>query len=402
MPQRRKEIFISYAREDLKYAISIKTLLENDGHKVWIDFANGKPGAFFKKEIRDKLNTVDFVVFLLSKESIKPNRVVAEELAIVIDLQRNFDEECIFLIAIKINNCDIPEVLTGQTWLEFTDEGKGKLRDIIYKEPLRSSKINLTEKEAPVSQPPWWKKKAVRLAFFLFLLLNFLVCYYVFYRERALHLKVTVNNIDSGYRIPGVVAFILGETNDTVVKSAPSANDGILKFKLESFPQTAYTVRFYHPDYYDTAADYKLTEEAGNRYMKMRRRPVKNSLPPAPVISKTYRFSGLQLTQAEMNQVKNETGYAWNAAGTAVFHFEYDHTALMQLGGTDKYTFAGSRIWLEGIGKKVATGIELPAMPSPPFPKAQLEEYLDDKMNELTLNNRPLVIKTLIQCLQKF
>jgi hypothetical protein len=70
-------IFLSYAREDRRFAKKLAQLLESAGHSVWWDSRIGG-GEDFSARIEAELDKSDVVLVAWSKESVK-SRWVRDE-----------------------------------------------------------------------------------------------------------------------------------------------------------------------------------------------------------------------------------------------------------------------------------------------------------------------------------
>src|SRR5438477_11568809 len=65
------KIFISHSHKDQEAVDKIVTRLELDGHDVWMDRLQLKPGDNFQRKIQEGLNEADVLLVVLSENSFK-------------------------------------------------------------------------------------------------------------------------------------------------------------------------------------------------------------------------------------------------------------------------------------------------------------------------------------------
>lgn len=136
-------IFLSYAREDRRFAVMLARLLESSGHQVWWD-RRLDGGEEFAAEIEAELDKSDVVVVAWSKESVK-SRWVRDEAAVGGDRG--------ILVPISIDGSLPPMGFRQFHTLELTG-WKGAKRDERTAELLHSIDRRVNGKAtAPVAAP---------------------------------------------------------------------------------------------------------------------------------------------------------------------------------------------------------------------------------------------------------
>ena len=131
-------IFLSYAREDRRFAERLARVLESTGHTVWWDSRIGG-GEEFSAKIEAELDKSDVVIVAWSKESVK-SRWVRDEAAVGGDTGR--------LIPVSIDG-SLPAMGFRQFHtLDLTD-WKGGKRDARTSELLHSVERRLKGKDEP-------------------------------------------------------------------------------------------------------------------------------------------------------------------------------------------------------------------------------------------------------------
>ena len=116
------EVFISYVREDSEYVEYLKSLLEANGVKVWLDKDRLMPGMRWKDAIRTAIRNGTFFLSIHShNRSQRPFSYVNEELVLAIEELRKRRYDVKWLIPIKIDDSEMEErpIGAGETLLDL-------------------------------------------------------------------------------------------------------------------------------------------------------------------------------------------------------------------------------------------------------------------------------------------
>lgn len=133
-------VFISYAREDEKSAIEICESLVREGFSVWMDKKNLMPGQDWKTEIEKAISTSDVFVACLSNHSVSKIGFVQAELKRALDVADLMPEGKIFIIPIRLDDCQVPHKLKGLQWVNYFEL---KSRDNLFK--AIAQRVNVQE-----------------------------------------------------------------------------------------------------------------------------------------------------------------------------------------------------------------------------------------------------------------
>ena len=115
-------VFISHNRKDKPKARAIAKKLVQYGIHVWIDEAEIKPGDSLIKKIRDGIEYVDYLVALISKNSVESEWVTKE---LDIAMNREIEERRIVVIPVLVGCCDnLPGFLKGKLWIDMITDRK--------------------------------------------------------------------------------------------------------------------------------------------------------------------------------------------------------------------------------------------------------------------------------------
>lgn len=112
------KVFLSYARKDLKIAKLIMSKLISEDIKIWLDVNELKPGESIFQEISEKISASDYIVILISSESIKSLSQKAEIKLIF----KNLKSRNITVIPVLIDDCQIPEELKSLTFIDISKD----------------------------------------------------------------------------------------------------------------------------------------------------------------------------------------------------------------------------------------------------------------------------------------
>ena len=102
------QIFLSYAKEDIKLVEKLYNRLKQAGYHPWLDEKNLKPGQDERKEIGKAITNSDIVIACLSQKSVKGD--IYRELRRALSESANRNPDSIYLIPLKLENCEVPDL----------------------------------------------------------------------------------------------------------------------------------------------------------------------------------------------------------------------------------------------------------------------------------------------------
>ena len=104
------QIFISYAREDEKEVRKLYSKLKAAGFTLWMDKVDLKPGQKWRPAIEKAIQSSDFFILCLSRQSAKKRGFLQREIRIALDLWQEKLEDDIYLIPAMLEVVDHGEV----------------------------------------------------------------------------------------------------------------------------------------------------------------------------------------------------------------------------------------------------------------------------------------------------
>ena len=121
-------IFLSYAHADVAAARKVYRYLRGKGFEVWFDKEKLLPGQDWRLEIQEGLNNSDVVIVCLSRTSVSKEGFFQREFKFALDRALNMPDRRIFLMPVRLNNCNPPTQLSRYHWVDlFEPEGAQQL-----------------------------------------------------------------------------------------------------------------------------------------------------------------------------------------------------------------------------------------------------------------------------------
>jgi TIR domain len=147
---RRLRVFLCHAVEDKPAVRNLYQQLEDCNIDSWLDEKNILPGQDWEYEIRRAVRNVDAVIVCLSHKSINKTGFVHKELKLVLDEAAKRPEGTIFIIPLRLEDCDLPERLKPYQAVDYFVES-GFDRVILA---LKHQSESLKEKILPIDCQP--------------------------------------------------------------------------------------------------------------------------------------------------------------------------------------------------------------------------------------------------------
>lgn len=127
-------IFLSYAIQDEKKVETLYQRLSEIGLKPWMAAKDILPGEDWKKTISKVIKDAHFILICLSSNSVHKRGIIQEEIKQAIQGAEAKIEGDIYLIPVKLEECDVPDQLNHLQWVDlYSDPEKGfeKLQEAI-------------------------------------------------------------------------------------------------------------------------------------------------------------------------------------------------------------------------------------------------------------------------------
>jgi hypothetical protein len=126
------KIFLLYARGDQEAVRRLYGRIVREGANVWLDQESILPGQDWQYEIRRAIQGSDLVIVCLSRQFNRQGGYRHEELRIALKKAGSLSEGRIFIIPVRLENCDTPEPLRRWQRVDlFEPGGYGRLMETL-------------------------------------------------------------------------------------------------------------------------------------------------------------------------------------------------------------------------------------------------------------------------------
>lgn len=123
-----KMVFISHSSKDRQLATWLSVDLANRGHDPWLDTWKIRAGESIPTKIGKGIKGCDFLIVVLSRESVASNWVEREWQA---KYWSEVSNGKVQVIPVLINDCDIPLLLQTKKYADFRHNYNGGLEDVL-------------------------------------------------------------------------------------------------------------------------------------------------------------------------------------------------------------------------------------------------------------------------------
>ncbi len=126
--KRNLRVFLSYAHDDIVPVRKLYQDLIDEGYDIWFDEENLIPGQEWQVEIEKALLNSHAVIVCLSPISVSKEGFVQKEFRFAFDKALEMTESGIFLIPVRLKECEVPHKISRYHWVDlFEDNGYKKL-----------------------------------------------------------------------------------------------------------------------------------------------------------------------------------------------------------------------------------------------------------------------------------
>lgn len=151
------KVFLSYASADRDRALDIYEFLRDSGCDPWIDVKDLLPGQDWRREIEIAIEKSDFFIACLSSNSVNKRGYVQKELKKGLDVLEQFPEGEVYLIPMRLGECQVPHSLSRYQWLDWDSlDSRRRLLDTIGLPSPKEVEAKITEVEAAMRDAIDW------------------------------------------------------------------------------------------------------------------------------------------------------------------------------------------------------------------------------------------------------
>lgn len=169
---RRLRVFLCHSSADKPGVRVLYAQLCEDGFDPWLDEEKLLPGQDWELEIVKAVRSSDVVIVCLSRVSVTTPGFSHKEMKIALDAAMRQPEGTVFVIPLRLEECELPESLRGLHRADlFTPEGYERLKGVLRR---RAEELNV---EPPKLRPA--RRRALRILLLILLPLAVLVVGFV-------------------------------------------------------------------------------------------------------------------------------------------------------------------------------------------------------------------------------
>ncbi len=121
-------VFLCHAKADKEQVRNLHTFLRGQGHKPWLDEEDLIPGTEWEPAIKREISQSHIMLVCLSRLSVEKTGFVQKEIRLALDVADRQPEGAIFIIPVRLEECEVPDRLGKWHWLDlFAVNGHEKL-----------------------------------------------------------------------------------------------------------------------------------------------------------------------------------------------------------------------------------------------------------------------------------
>jgi TIR domain/SIR2-like domain len=141
-------VFVSYSRLDRVVVDKIVVRLKQDGHDVWIDTVQLKPGDNIQQTVEAGLAQADAMVVVVSRNSLKSKWIQQEFTTIALQQLSKGERR---IIPVKIDDSPVPAYLADRVYIDMSENFDAGLEQL--SQALRAESSASLAAPAPPSRP---------------------------------------------------------------------------------------------------------------------------------------------------------------------------------------------------------------------------------------------------------
>jgi serine/threonine protein kinase len=116
-------VFLCHCSEDKAAVRDLYSKLRDSGARPWLDEEELLPGQEWKEEIPKAVQDSDVVIVCLSEHSLTKKGYVQREIRFALDVADEQPPGTIFVIPVRLRDCDVPDRLKKWQWVNLYESG---------------------------------------------------------------------------------------------------------------------------------------------------------------------------------------------------------------------------------------------------------------------------------------
>jgi DNA-binding NarL/FixJ family response regulator len=165
------QIFLCYARLDQRKVDALYDKLSDLGFKPWMDKRDILPGEIWEAAIQKAIRRSDFFLACLSVNSVNRRGQIQKEIKKALDIWEEKLDSDIYLIPVRLEDCEVPESLHRFQWVNlFEEDGWTRLVEALragaecrtqVTEPAVQKSTGAESRSTPEEPSPGTTKKTI-------------------------------------------------------------------------------------------------------------------------------------------------------------------------------------------------------------------------------------------------
>jgi hypothetical protein len=149
------KVFLCHASQDKPAIRELAQRLSAEGWiDPWLDEKKLLPGQNWRMKIEEAVETSDIVIICLSSTSVSKEGFIQKELRYAMDMALEKPDGTIFLIPLRLDNCETPRGLRSYQWVDYFGNRKDEAYDTLieslklrYQQRLKGESLDVGGKE---------------------------------------------------------------------------------------------------------------------------------------------------------------------------------------------------------------------------------------------------------------
>ena len=126
--ENKPRLFLCHSSKDKGFVEHLAGKLLSNGFTVWYDDWEIHVGDSIVQKINEGISSSDFLLVVLSKNSVK-SRWVREELSVA--TLKNIDSKVAFILPILLEQCEIPPLLSDKKYANFSEDPNAAYKELV-------------------------------------------------------------------------------------------------------------------------------------------------------------------------------------------------------------------------------------------------------------------------------
>jgi hypothetical protein len=122
MSSRKLKVFLCYSHKDFAQVYSLFRKLSSSGFDTWLDKVSLLPGQDWELEITKAVRSADIFIACLTQEFVSKSGFSQKEIRLAWDVAQEQPEGTIFIIPLRLEECEIPDRLKRWHWCNLFEQ----------------------------------------------------------------------------------------------------------------------------------------------------------------------------------------------------------------------------------------------------------------------------------------